>query len=127
MRSRVSGAWSDVDQLEMRAEDERLAMVVDKTQHLLAHLICVPAVRAHARAPNHPRLPEILVGDLGHGDVERVAELGRERPHHLALVLEGFSVRYLERDRQRADDHVTLRGGAGIDGGGPSRSRGYPP
>src|SRR5487761_1188776 len=125
MRSRVGGVWSDVDQLEMRAEDERLAMVVDKTQHLLAHLVRVPAVRAHARNPDHRRLPQILVRYLCNRDVERVAQLGRERAHHLTLVLEGFAVRYLDRDRQRADDHQELRGGDGIDGGGPSRSRGY--
>src|ERR1022692_3948830 len=106
MRSRVSGAWSDVDQLEMRAEDERLAMVVDKTEHLLAHLVRVAAVRAHACDPDHRRLPEVLVGDLGHGHVEGVAELGGEGAHHLTLVLEGFAVRYLDRDGQRADDHV---------------------
>src|SRR5579864_4111046 len=126
MRSRVSGAASDVDQLEMRTEDERLAVVVDEAQNLLAHLVRVPAVRAHARNPDHRGLPEVLVRDLGDGDVERVAQLRGERAHHLTLVLEGFAVRNLEGDRQRADDHMTLRGGDGIDGGGPSRSRGYP-
>src|ERR1700730_16239918 len=98
MRSRVSGACSDVDQLEMRPEDERLALVVDEAQDLLAHLVRVPAVRAHAGDPDHRRLPEVLVSNFGHRDVERVAKLCGERTHHLALVLEGSAVRYLEGD-----------------------------
>src|SRR4029077_10955201 len=75
-RSSVGGAArrltgrSQVEELEARLGDQRLPLVLDVAQHLLADLVGVAAVAADAGDPQGGQLPGVLVVDLGDGDVE---------------------------------------------------------
>jgi hypothetical protein len=50
-------------------------------------------------------LPEVLVVELGHGDVEARAQAALDALQHLPLVLEGTRVLQMKFEREQTDRH----------------------
>src|SRR5207249_10009556 len=60
----------------------------DVPLHLLQHLADVVSLAGHRGHSDRGPLPQVVVVDLGHRDVELVADAGGQALHHVALLLE---------------------------------------
>src|SRR6266508_2530929 len=64
------------------------AFALDELEHFAQHLIGMPRIVADAHDAERGQLPRVLRVDLGHGDVESIADPLRDRFEHHALAFE---------------------------------------
>ena len=63
--------------------------------------VCCHQAGAQLRAP-----VLLMVPDLGHGDIKAALQLGQERPHHGALLLQAVNVAQKDVEFNPADPHA---------------------
>ena len=89
---------------------------------MVEHLGDVPGVRGHHRHADEGAAVEVEVSGLGDRDRVLALQLGDDRAHHGALLLDAPDVAEQQVELQGADEHVVSRAG---DAGGAGRSTGH--